>query len=134
MADVISFLLKYNDYKQLKAMALTEKQIQEVTAAGDAFLEKRRPPVEMRNQLDLAYQIQGQSVLVYEIRPRWNNPSEAMEPPVAKATFVQAQNHWKVFWMRADLKWHSYSPKPTVKTIKAFFKLVDDDERACFFG
>lgn len=57
-----------------------------------------------------------------------------MEEPVAKTTFVQTQNHWKVYWMRADFKWHSYSVKLTVKTIKAFFQLVDADERACFFG
>jgi hypothetical protein len=115
-------------------MALTEKQIKDVTAAGEGFLEKRRPPVEIRSQLDLAYRIQGQSVLVYELRPGWNNPAEINEEPVAKTTFVKTQNHWKVYWMRADLKWHSYSPKPTVKTIQAFFKLVDDDSYACFFG
>jgi hypothetical protein len=102
--------------------------------AGEAFLEERRPPLEIRSQLDLAYRIDGQSVLVYELRPRWNNPAEIMEEPVAKTTFVQTQNQWKVFWMRADMKWHGYSPKPTVKTVQAFFKLVDDDKHACFFG
>ena len=108
-------------------MALTEKQLQEVTAAGEAFLKKRRPPVEIRSQLDLAYRTQGQSVLVYELRSVWNNPAEIKEEPVAKTTFVQTQNHWKVYWMRADLKWHSFSPTPTVKTIHAFFIMVEDE-------
>nr|MBS0038246.1 DUF3024 domain-containing protein [Saprospiraceae bacterium] len=48
--------------------------------------------------------------------------------------YVQSQNNWKVFWMRADLKWHRYSPKPTVKSIRQFFDLVDHDHNACFFG
>ncbi|MGH8716972.1 MAG: DUF3024 domain-containing protein [Burkholderiales bacterium] len=30
--------------------------------------------------------------------------------PVAKATYVKAQDVWKVFWQRADLKWHRYDP------------------------
>lgn len=115
-------------------MALNEGQIKEVEEAGDAFLEKTRPAPEIRDKLDLAYRIEVQSVLVYEVRPVWNNPSERMEQPVAKTTFVKTQNHWKVFWMQSDLKWHSYEPVPTVENIAAFFKLVDDDSYACFFG
>ncbi len=115
-------------------MALTEKQIQEVTTAGQAFLEKRRPEEKIRKQLDLAYRIEGQSVMVYEIRQKWRNPDEYTESPVGKATFVKTQNHWKVFWMRSNFKWYSYPPKPTVTSIKAFFKLVDEDKHACFFG
>lgn len=115
-------------------MALTEKQTQEIIKAGEAFLAKRRPNVEIRDQLDLAYRIEGQSVFIYEIRPVWNMPSEIMESDVAKTTFVKTKNHWKVFWMRADLKWHSYPPNPSVNSIKHFFDLVEKDKHACFFG
>ena len=44
------------------------------------------------------------------------------------------KNIWKVFWQRADLKWHSYEPKPTVKQLTDFLKLVDEDEHHCFKG
>ncbi len=115
-------------------MALTKEQLQEIDEAGQSFLKKRRPSVEIRNQLDLAYRVEGQSVLVYEIKQNWLKPDQYHESPVAKTTFVQTQNHWKVFWMRSDLKWYSFSPRPTVKTIKVFFKLVDEDKQACFFG
>jgi hypothetical protein len=115
-------------------MALTEKQIHEIKQAGEAFLEKRRPPVEIRHKLDLAYRIEGQSVFVHEIRPKWSNPSEIIKPNIAKTTFIQTQNHWKVYWMRADLKWHSFTPKTSVKSIQQFFNLVDKDAYGCFFG
>lgn len=115
-------------------MALTEKQIQKIHQAGKDFLKIRRPPVEDRNQLDLIYRIEGQSVIIFEIRPRWDEPSEIMEHEVAKTTFVKTKKHWKVYWMRADLKWHAYSPKAAVKSIEQFFELVDGDEYACFFG
>jgi hypothetical protein len=97
-------------------------------------LSLRRPPVEIRNKLDLAYRIEGQSIMLYSIRPRWDNPAEIIEEPVAKDTFVTTQQAWKVYWMRADLKWHSFTPKPTVKSIKAFIKLVNEDKFGCFFG
>lgn len=115
-------------------MALTEKQLKEIEKVGEAFLKERRPPEEIRKEVDLFYRIEGHSVYIYEIRPLWDRPSEYSEMSIAKTTFVQSQNHWKVYWMRADLKWHSYSPKPIVKTIKQFFNLVDSDQYGCFFG
>lgn len=41
---------------------------------------------------------------------------------------------WKIYWMRADLKWHSYSPAPTVGSIEKFLELVEIDKHACFLG
>lgn len=55
-----------------------------------------------------------------------------MEHPVAKATFVKTRAIWKVYWMRADLKWRSYGPVPTVGDIKMFLELVENDKHACF--
>lgn len=115
-------------------MALSHLQIEEINMAGKSFLEVHRPSEEIRKELDLAYSIEGQSVMVYEIRPRWDQPFEIVREPVAKTTFVQSEGHWKVFWMRANLKWVSYTPKPVVKSIKQFFELVGKDEHACFFG
>lgn len=115
-------------------MAFTEKQKQKITKAGEAFLDRRRPPQEVRQQLDLAYRIEGQSVYIFEIRPRWDKPSEIMKIDVAKTTFVKTKNKWKVYWMRGDLKWYAYPPKALVNTINHFFNLVDKDSHACFFG
>ncbi|AEE53097.1 DUF3024 domain-containing protein [Haliscomenobacter hydrossis] len=115
-------------------MALTEKQIQEIQVAGESFLQLRRPPEAIRSKLDLIYRIEGQNVLVYEVRPQWDDPAKITETPIAKTTFVQTQNVWKIYWMQADLKWHRYSPKHQVKSIKTFFEVVADDAFSCFFG
>lgn len=115
-------------------MALTETQKQAIDKAGAVFLLKRRSPEEMRDQLDIAYRIDEQSVLIFEIRPRFDDPSIKQETPIAKATYVQAAKQWKIFWMRADLKWHGYKPHLTVTTIDEFFELVDKDRYGCFFG
>ena len=98
------------------------------------YLSKVRPKPEIRNELDIGYEIKGQSIILHEIRPVWNNPTEKVKEDYAKATFVKKKNIWKVFWLRADLKWHAYPPKPTVKNLANFLKLVDEDEHACFKG
>ena len=98
------------------------------------FVEKRRPAVHIRPKLDIGYKIEDQSIFVLEIRPKWDKPEIIREHPIAKATFIKAKNQWKVFWMRADLKWHSYTPKPYVRTLLEFTELVNEDKDHCFWG
>jgi hypothetical protein len=115
-------------------MALDVLQAAETIEALENFLEKRRPPEEMRKELDMAYRIEEQSVIIYNVRPHWQNKSQIIEEPIAKTTWVHTQKIWKVFWMRADLKWHKYEPIPVVKNIDHFLKLVDEDQYGCFWG
>jgi hypothetical protein len=98
------------------------------------YISKVRPEPEIRNQLDLNYEIIDQSVILNEIRPAWNNLKEILTFGYAKTTYVKSKNVWKVFWKRADNKWHTYKPKPTVNRLEDFLKLVDQDEYRCFKG
>ena len=106
----------------------------EIIQTMENYLDEIRPPEEIRSKLDIGYEIIEQSVLLYEIRPVWNNPSEIRHSPYAKATFVAKDNIWKVFWMRSNLKWYPYEPKPKVKKLSDFLKLVDEDKHYCFKG
>ena len=115
-------------------MAFSEFETKKFEKVVDSFIQKRRPPPHIRNELDLGFRIKGQSVEIFEIRPLWQNPKEKMEEPVAKATYVKTQRVWKVYWQRADLKWHRYDPDPEVQTLDEFLAVVDRDEYACFFG
>ncbi len=115
-------------------MAISEFEIKKCERELEAFMKAHRPPAHIRSELDLGYRISGQSVEIFEIRPKWRNPSEKMEHAVAKATYVKTQNCWKVFWQRADLKWHGYDPTPSVKKWKEFLNIVGEDKHACFFG
>jgi hypothetical protein len=115
-------------------MALSEFERRKCENAITAFMKKRRPPPHIRKQLDLGYRITGQSIELFEIRPDWRNPKNAIEIPVAKSTFVKTQGTWKVYWQRQDLKWHLYEPHPEVPSVEAFLALVDRDEYGCFFG
>jgi len=115
-------------------MPFSEFEIKKIKKVVGQYIEKRRPPAEIRNEVDLSFRISGQSVEIFEIRPLWNNPKEKIEEPVAKATYVKTQKLWKVYWQRADLKWHRYEPDPEVRTIEEFIDLVEKDDYACFFG
>jgi hypothetical protein len=115
-------------------MALSEFESKKVEKTVAKFIERRRPPPHIRPELDLGYRLSGQSVVIFEIRPVWNSPKEKMEHPVAKATYVKTRALWKIYWMRADLNWHSYGPVPTVGNIELFLELVENDKHACFFG
>jgi hypothetical protein len=110
---------------------LARKRIEGTVAA---YVQKRRPPVHVRPQLDIGFQVSGNSVEIFELRPAWKQPTEILKEPVAKATFVKTRDVWKVFWQRADLKWHSYDPAPTVGSIEKFLELVDADPHGCFWG
>jgi hypothetical protein len=98
------------------------------------FMEKHRPPVEMRTKLDLGYHIKDYSVVIFEIRPLWSNPDKTIEEPVAKATYVKSANVWKIYWQRSDLKWHRYDMDPEVDSFEEFLGIVDADEYCCFWG
>jgi hypothetical protein len=115
-------------------MALSELETARAKKVMDDFLARRRPPPEIRSQLDLGYRISGQSVEIFEVRPAWKSPSEKIEGAVAKATFVRTQNIWRIYWQRADLKWHTYDPTPEVSSLPEFLAVVEEDAYACFWG
>lgn len=113
---------------------LSDLQLHQINKAGEVFLSKRRPAEAIRMESDLNYRIQDQSIEIFELNESYRTPNQMEEMPIAKATFVKSKNHWRVFWMRADLKWHGYEPQPTVAEVADFFKLVDEDAFYCFFG
>ena len=76
-------------------MALSEFETKKVEKVLSAFLERRRPPPHIRSKPDIAYRISGQSVEIFEVRPRWDKPAEKMESPVATATYVKTTNTGK---------------------------------------
>lgn len=115
-------------------MAFSEFETKKYESAVQTFMDRRRPPPHIRAQLDLGYRITGQSVEIYEIRPVWREPTKTIETPVAKTTYVKTQRVWKVYWQRADMKWHLYAPIQEVDTFEAFLEIVNRDEHGCFWG
>jgi Protein of unknown function (DUF3024) len=91
---------------------LSKFELARVKKTLDFFMAQRRPPPHIGPKLDLGSRISGQNVSIFEIRPVWRgSPGERHESAVAKATYVRTRGVWRVFWMRRDLKWHSYDSR-----------------------
>ena len=80
-------------------MSFNDLEKKRIENALDKFLAKRRPPPHIRKELDIGYRLSGQSIELLEIRPQWDDPSVIHQRPLSKATFVRAQDCWKVFWI-----------------------------------
>jgi hypothetical protein len=115
-------------------MAIDILKTLEVIESMENFLARNRPTEDIRPVLDFGYKIENQSIIIFEIRPDWINSEIIREHPVARTTYIKAKMHWKVFWLRANMKWESYQPKPIVKTVNEFVTLVEQDELGCFWG
>jgi hypothetical protein len=115
-------------------VAWNELEIKRNENILNKFIERRRPPAEIRDQVDLGYRIANYSIEIFEVRPSFSNKNVKTEIPVAKATYVSSGNTWKIYWKRADLKWHSYEPHPHAKSLEEWLTVVDEDEYSCFWG
>ena len=110
---------------------LERKRIQKLVGA---FIEQIRPPGHIRPQLDFGFHVAGHSIELFEIRPQWDKPKVKHEHSFAKATYVRTRDQWKIYWKRADLKWHGYEPAPHVRTVADFLSVVKEDQYGCFYG
>ncbi len=115
-------------------MAFNEFELRKHQQILDKYIEKKRPPKNIRKELDISYRITNQSVEIFEIRPQWDNPNKTINTPVAKTTYIKTQDIWKIYWMRGDLKWHGYNPNPEVDNLSDFLRIINEDEYGCFWG
>lgn len=98
------------------------------------YISRNRPPKEIRNELDINYRIENQSIILFEIRPIWNDKTKYLNHDFAKTTFVKGSNKWKIYWLRGNLKWALYEPKSEVKKLSDFLKEIEQDKFGCFRG
>jgi hypothetical protein len=115
-------------------MALDISKSAEIIQTMEEYIASVRPEPDIRPKFDIGYELKGNNVFLLEIRPVWNNHQEILRSPYAKATFVQSKSVWKIYWMRGNLKWVPYDPRPEVKTLKAFLKIGEEDAYGCFKG
>jgi hypothetical protein len=116
-------------------MAFTEFEIAaHATVIERIFWSKRRPAPRIRELMRDGQRIEGQSIELFYVRPVWNDPTRHTEEKIAKLTYVRSSGAWRIFWQRADLKWHRYKPVPEAATLEKALRVVDQDAHGCFFG
>ena len=98
------------------------------------FIEKKRPPVEIRDQLDIGYSYENGVLEVFEIRPFWKDQSKKLNIPVAKSKFIKSRNIWKIYWQRANGNWDPYEPQNEMRDLSEVLKIIEEDKHGCFWG
>lgn len=71
-----------------------------------------------------------QSYIVAHRRKHWNSDEEFIEEAY-KITFIKSRNYWKLFWKRADLKWHLYEQYDQLDDL---LEEVRTNPNGCFWG
>jgi len=71
-----------------------------------------------------------QSYIVGHRRKHWNSDEEFIEE-TCKITFLKSGNYWKLYWKRADLKWHLYEEYTRLDDL---LEEVRTDPNGCFWG
>ncbi|AUS06563.1 DUF3024 domain-containing protein [Tamlana sp. s12] len=99
------------------------------------YIESLRPEDnEIRKKLDFGYSYDGKVVILYEIRPFWNNPEEIENIEFAKIRFYKSRKEWNLYWMRASGKWEIYDPFPKSTHLEKIVNVIKEDKHGCFFG
>ena len=89
---------------------------------------------EIRAQLDFGYSYDGKVIVLYEIRPVWNNPKEIQHIECAKIRVYKSRQEWNLYWMRASGKWELYEPFPKSTHLDNIIDIIKEDKHGCFYG
>ena len=112
-------------------MAFSEFEIKLHSKTIGDFIDTIRPPAHIRNKLDISFRLKGQSIEVFEVG--MSRDGHHIETPIAKARYIKSQNIWKVYWMRADEKWHAYETSEVAR-LSDFVEIIKEDKHSCFWG
>jgi hypothetical protein len=100
----------------------------------DLFWSRRRPPVHLRDQVREGQRFVNYTLELFIVRPMFDRPGEQIEEPIAKIQHMPNLGCWRLFWKRADDKWHRYQPCPELGSLAEALRVIDKDENGCFFG
>jgi hypothetical protein len=114
-------------------MAFNDLELARIQRSVGKLCERRSPPPHLRHEISVEYRVEGHAVTVFERRPKWRGQGFT-EGGVARLRFVRRAGEWRLFWQRADLKWHSYTPLASSAELSELVAEIEKDPHACFFG
>jgi len=113
-------------------MAFNDLEYYAVKKEIEAFIESIRPPEYIRDELDIVFTIDDQSIEIGEKRPALHGAQgEFSILMLAKIDYLRIQNKWELYWMRSREKWELYQ---IADTLAEALEMVRTDARCCFFA
>ncbi|MCL2881588.1 MAG: DUF3024 domain-containing protein [Coriobacteriia bacterium] len=114
-------------------MAFSELELAQIKKTVGGYCESISPP-ELSDQLTFTYEVDGHAVTIWENRPPWKGVGDWTHLGVARFRYTRSRDEWELYWMRADLKWHSYDLAETTPCLEDLVQVVKEDQFCCFFG
>ena len=109
--------------------AVERGRVSELLAEFDA-----RVPARVRNKLRYRHSIRGNSVTLFECRPKWNDPTVWLKSPQAKFRRNASTGLWSLFWRDRNARWHLYEGLPPTQDIERLVAEVGRDPTHVFSG
>lgn len=102
----------------------------------EEFITRIRPPVEIREKLDIGYVYEQNVLIIFEIRPFLLDmkSGKKMKMEFAKIRYIKSRKLWKLYWMRASGKWELYEPYPESEILSILLEVIDEDGYGAFKG
>jgi hypothetical protein len=114
---------------------MTKKTIDINESTVKKYVESlRSDDPEIRAQLDIGYSYDGKVIIIYEIRPVWNDPKKIQQIEFAKIRYYKSRSEWNLYWMRANGKWELYKPFPESTHLDKIIETIEEDKNGCFYG
>lgn len=114
---------------------MTNKTIDLNESTIKKYVELLRPEnPEIREQVDIGYSYDGKAVILFEIRPDWNDQKKKQQFDFAKIRHYKSRKEWNLYWMRASGKWEIYEPFPKSTHLEKIIDVIKEDKHSCFFG
>ena len=115
-------------------MALSTDDLGDIDLIIGQWCLDKVPP-ELKKKIDYDYEVDGQSVTLFEVRPMWRGrPGQTTRSPFAKFRFVKSSQLWHIYWMRQTGKWESYEPASAACGLEEALDIIELDSYGCFFG
>lgn len=100
---------------------------------GDWCLHRVSP--DLKSKLDYDYEIDGQAVTIFEVRPLWRGKAgEFTRRAFARFRYVKVSGIWQIYWMRASGKWCAYEAHCVARRLEDVLEIIEADPYGCFFG
>ena len=95
---------------------------------------EQRIPTHVRNQLELGFRFEGNSVVLYERRPPWRGKGPWTESAVAKFRYFVGRQEWELYCRDRYERWHRYELIGPSRVFDDLLSEVEEDPTAIFWG
>lgn len=101
----------------------------------NSFVKSIRPEApEVRKQVDIGYDYNGSTAILYQTRALFDNPDKMINIEFAKMRFYKSRQEWNLYWKRANGNWELYEPFTVSSHLDQMLNVIKEDKHGCFFG